>query len=213
MRSNFISHAPEAFIVPLTLLLTTRLSFGAIGLMLMGAMLMFYRGASEVALQKASQLSPDMLVCPCNGRVIDIIQYSNGLTQIAVFLNVHNVHVQYIPIDGTVRHVKHKPGTFHAAYIFVKSQYNERIETTICTVYGDIHVIQIAGMLARRILSFWDTPNRLGTQATRMSPLGLIKFGSRVDIWVPTASIAEIFVKRGNFLDVGDPLARLKVKA
>ena len=86
--------------------------------------------------------------------------------------------------------------------MFEKSQYNERVETTLQTVIGNVKVIQIAGLIARRIVSFGSE----GQQLKRGDPLGLIKFGSRVDVIVPAHNIAKIAVKEGQSVNIGDTL-------
>ena len=117
-------------------------------------------------------------------------------------MNIHNVHVQYAPLGGRVKSITHKAGEFHPAYFFEKSQYNERVETILETAVGDIKVVQLAGQVARRIVSFLN----VGEEIARGQPIGLIKFGSRVDMWIPSANINKIHVKEGDRLRIGEPV-------
>jgi phosphatidylserine decarboxylase len=118
-----------------------------------------------------------------------------------VFLNIHNIHVQYAPVDGVVSSIAHQSGTFHPAYFFEKSQYNERLETYFRTAHGSVRVDQIAGQLARRCVSFLESAQRV----TRGDPMGLIKFGSRVDMWFPKTW--KTIVVPGQRLFIGDAVA------
>jgi phosphatidylserine decarboxylase len=145
------------------------------------------------------------MISPCNGRVLKIKEHGTHI-QISVFLNIHNIHVQYSPISGKILSILHKEGEFHPAYLFEKSQYNERVETTLGTEFGNITVVQIAGQVARRIVSFLEK----GQSVERGEPLGLIKFGSRVDIWIPIESVNNILINEGDYLDIGVPIIQLK---
>lgn len=148
----------------------------------------------------------DHLTSPCDGTVLRVVLHpSLGYAQVAVFLNLHNIHVQYAPCDGIVTRVAHTPGKFHPAYLFDKGPLNERVETTLDTRFGRVYVVQIAGMLARRIASFVGP----GNPVVQGQALGLIKFGSRVDLWIPTATLRIApHVRAGARVRIGDPLAR-----
>ena len=203
--NNYIGYAPEAVIIPLALLalaIVFKRRYLAIFIVIVFiCLLFFYRGANlpdEVP-------DSNTMISPCNGRVLKIKEHGSHI-QISVFLNVHNIHVQYSPIRGKILSIVHKEGEFHPAYLFEKSQYNERVETTLATEFGNVTVIQIAGQIARRIVSFLEN----GQTVERGEPLGLIKFGSRVDIWIPAESVSNILINDGDYLDVGVPIVRLK---
>jgi len=204
--NNYIHYAPEALWVPLLLLvvavLLSSIWMTVICIFAIVLLLAFYRGASV-----ENNFPNNILVSPCDGKLLRMVQHANGQTQFAIFLNIHNIHVQYVPFSGTITSIVHKPGEFHPAYLFEKSSLNERVETTFDTAAGTIRVVQIAGLIARRIVSF-HSPN---TYVHRLNPLGLIKFGSRVDIWVPTQSIRSILVstESGTRIRVGDPLFQM----
>lgn len=147
--------------------------------------------------------SPDAIMCPCDGKVLGVVEHRElGYTQVAVFLNVHNIHVQYMPMDGVVKSIQHKAGEFHPAYLFEKSSLNERTETVLETRIGDVTIVQLAGLVARRILPL----TAVGQRVAKGDPLGLIKLGSRVDIWLPSANV-EVRVSRGQRVRIGDVIA------
>jgi phosphatidylserine decarboxylase len=204
MLNNYIGHAPELLVIFMAALLISyayknkKLAIASIIIFI--GLLYFYRGWSSPRRTRQNEL-----MCPCEGRVLKIIKGADYV-QIAIFLNVHNIHVQYIPIDGIVTSIYHKAGEFAPAYLFEKSQYNERIETSISSEYGDVKVVQIAGQIARRAVSFLSE----GQKVQQAQPMGLIKFGSRVDVYVPRESIKNILVSEGDAVSIGDVLASLQ---
>jgi phosphatidylserine decarboxylase len=205
--NTFIQHSPEAIAVPLfcaaSYMVTGNLQWLYASAIAASVFMGFYRGVPDEDLQimNRNAQSPHVVLCPCDGTVLDVVSRDDGFTQIAVFLGLHNIHVQYFPIDGTIKSITHKPGTFHPAYMFVKSQYNERVETVLNTMIGEVCVVQIAGLVARRIVHFYAPGNII----QRLEPMGLIKFGSRVDIWVPNKS-GMVLVSPGERVHVGTPL-------
>lgn len=206
--NNYIHYAPEAIWVPLLLLIIAILLSSVwmtmVCMLVLLLLFAFYRGASV-----EDTFPNTTLVSPCDGKLLRVVQHANGQTHIAIFLNIHNIHVQYVPFSGTITSIVHKPGEFHPAYLFEKSSLNERVETTFDTAAGTIRVIQIAGLIARRIVSFHQPQ----TYVHRLEPLGLIKFGSRVDIWLPTQSIRSTLVatQPGTRIRIGDPLFQMKL--
>lgn len=126
--------------------------------------------------------------------------------QLSVFMSVFNVHANWYPVDGEVEAVKYQPGRFRAAYLPKSSSENEHSSVVIRTPGGSrILVRQIAGAIARRIVTYAHK----GDQADISKHLGFIKFGSRVDIYLPVGT--EFFVKIGDKTVGGvTPVARLK---
>ena len=113
--------------------------------------------------------------------------------QISVFMSPLNVHANWFPVDGKVEYVKHHRGRFLSAYLPKASTQNERSTIGIVTPQGDrITVRQIAGAMARRIVTY----ARKGDEANIDGHLGFIKFGSRVDIFLPVDS--KILVELGQ---------------
>jgi len=103
-------------------------------------------------------------------------------TRVAVFMNVFNVHVNRAPIDGTISKVSYRPGKFLNASLDKASEDNERQSLKITTGDGkDIAFVQIAGLVARRILCW----TKEGDQLKAGERFGLIRFGSRVDVYLP----------------------------
>jgi len=127
-----------------------------------------------------------IIVTPADGKVIVIKQnitnsfVGENCNQISIFMSPLNVHVNRIPISGKVEHLKYHEGKFIAAFEDKASENNERMETGIVS-YGDkILFIQIAGFLARRIVN----DLKIGDSVSIGERFGMIKFGSRVDVFV-----------------------------
>lgn len=113
--------------------------------------------------------------------------------QISVFMTIFNVHANWFPVDGTVELVRHTPGRFYSAYLPKSSTDNERSSVVIRATNGqDILVRQVAGAIARRIVTYPEP----GDKASIEDHMGFIKFGSRVDIFLPLD--AEIYAKIGD---------------
>ncbi|MCU0412994.1 MAG: phosphatidylserine decarboxylase family protein [Ignavibacteriaceae bacterium] len=127
-----------------------------------------------------------IIVTPADGKVIVIKQnISNSFVgencnQISIFMSPLNVHVNRIPISGKVKHLKYYEGKFIAAFEDKASENNERMETGIVSNGDKILFTQIAGFLARRIVNDLT----IGEDVTIGERFGMIKFGSRVDIFV-----------------------------
>jgi phosphatidylserine decarboxylase len=148
--------------------------------------------------ERAIPGEPGLVVSPADGKVTAIAPYSPGgesRVRISIFLNVFNVHVNRSPIGGTIREVQYQKGKFGNAMSAASSDVNEQ---NIVTVHGEgttIQFKQIAGLLARRIVF----TKKVGDNVERGQRIGLIKFGSRVDVILPAN--AEVRVK------LGDPVA------
>ena len=126
--------------------------------------------------------------------------------QVSVFMSPLNVHANWFPIDGKVKYVRHHSGRFMAAYLPKSSTENERSTVVIRTASGhDVLVRQIAGAIARRIVTYVEP----GEEVCVEQHMGFIKFGSRVDIYLPLDT--EIMVKLGDKTMGGvTQIARLK---
>jgi len=128
-----------------------------------------------------------IIVSPADGKVIVVREnISNSYVgknckQISIFMSPLNVHVNRIPISGKVEHLKYYEGKFIAAFDDKASDNNERMETGIISNEGKVLFTQIAGFLARRIVN----ELKVGDDVTIGDRFGMIKFGSRVDIFVP----------------------------
>jgi phosphatidylserine decarboxylase len=143
------------------------------------------------------------VVSPADGKVTDVSTLMlNGkpVQRISIFLNVFNVHVNRSPVSGVIRGVRYQAGTFLNAMNALSAEQNE--QNTV-TVEGDEHTVtfkQIAGLLARRIVF----TKKIGDRVERGERVGLIKFGSRVDVMLETS--AEIGVKVGDHVKGGSSI-------
>ncbi|MBE6234102.1 MAG: phosphatidylserine decarboxylase family protein [Bacteroidales bacterium] len=125
--------------------------------------------------------------------------------QVSVYMDFFNVHVNFWPADGEVTYFKYHPGKYLLAYLPKASELNEHASTSMTTPYGDIFFKQIAGTFARRIVSY----AKPGLRTVKAEQCGIIKFGSRVDMFLPLD--AEIKVKVGDYVKACDSIiAELK---
>lgn len=126
--------------------------------------------------------------------------------QLSIFMNIFNVHANWTPVEGIVELVKHHSGRFKAAWLPKSSTENERSTILIRTKNGDrVLMRQIAGAIARRIVTYAGP----GDEVNFDDHIGFIKFGSRVDVYLPLDT--EVFVKLGDKTWGGETLvARLK---
>jgi phosphatidylserine decarboxylase len=146
---------------------------------------------------------PETLVSPADGRVIDILPGADGGTRISIFLSIFNVHVNRAPVAGEVIEVTRRPGRFLAAWKPEASSDNAQASVTVRTPRGDVRFVQITGLIARRIVCHLAP----GAHVGRGDRYGLIRFGSRVDVYLPPA--AEPSVRVGDRVRGGaDALAR-----
>jgi phosphatidylserine decarboxylase len=177
----------------------------AIPVLLLGAFcLWFFRDPERQIPQ-----TPGTVVSPGDGKVTDVsVVNSNGVSQsrISIFLSVFNVHVNRSPIAGVIREVRYQRGKFLNAMAANSAEENEQ---NIVTVEGEGQKVifkQIAGLIARRIVF----TGKVGDQVERGQRIGLIKFGSRVDVLMDRS--ANIQVKVGDRVRGGaSVLAVLKV--
>ena len=146
------------------------------------------------------------VVSPADGKVTDVSPTLLGgqpSTRISIFLNVFNVHVNRSPVSGVITAVNYRRGKFGNAMGEISAEENEQ---NIVTVQGDCGTVvfkQIAGLLARRIVF----TRKVGDVVARGERVGLIKFGSRVDVLLPSA--AAIQVKVGDYVAGGSSVLAL----
>lgn len=113
--------------------------------------------------------------------------------QLSVFMSILNVHANWFPVNGEVVYTKHHPGRFMAAYLPKSSTENERSTVVIRTPEGQLVLMrQVAGAMARRIVTYAEP----GMEASIEDHMGFIKFGSRVDLYLPLGT--EIYAKIGD---------------
>ena len=178
--------------VILTVAVLLRIVYGVIGwqillwaalfcIVLAGYTLYFFRDPHRIVPEEKGAA-----VSSADGVIVDVSKvaadgFKNGALRIAVFMNVFNVHINRIPVSGTVIDTKHCPGKKLSAYNKRAEYENEYADTDVETSYGLVRVRQIAGLIARRVVARAKTGNTLEKGAR----IGLIRFGSRVDVFFP----------------------------
>jgi len=147
---------------------------------------------------------PGLIISPADGKVVlvDEVREDKFLgrpaRRVGIFMNVFDVHVNRSPVAGAVVTSTHQPGRFQAAFRPAADQVNEQQATLLDAAEGQrVLVVQIAGLLARRIISYVAP----GQKLERGERLGMICFGSRVDLYLPPE--AEILVKVGDRVQAG----------
>ncbi len=141
-----------------------------------------------------------VIVSPADGRVVEIIDVEEPVfvgektKRIAIFLSLFNVHVNYVPIAGVVDYIKYSRGKYLRADRPEASEENVHTFIGLKTDYGKLAFKQSVGIIARRIICYL----RLGDQVTTGQKFGLMKFGSRMEVYIP--SWATVNVKIGDRL-------------
>ena len=148
---------------------------------------------------------PKAIISPCDGKVIRIETVeghellTGPLKKISIFMNVFNVHVNRIPYDGVIEDIHYYPGQFFSANLDKASTDNERNALIINLGNGEkMIVIQIAGLIARRIVC-WVAK---GMSVTKGERFGLIRFGSRLDVFLPPRT--NVSVRVGDKVRAGE---------
>ncbi len=136
--------------------------------------------------ERVVPLGDDILLSPADGLITNISEYKEGkksYTKVSIFLSVFNVHIQRLPISGQITKIDYIEGKFINANLDKASEDNERLRLTLKSGSNIIYITQIAGLIARRIICYLKTNERVN-QGDRY---GIIKFGSRVDIEFPNS--------------------------
>lgn len=159
---------------------------GFVALILTGWCVYFFRNP-----RRTTPLGKGLIVSPGDGIVTKIEKAippkelkwtKKPLTRISVFLNVFDVHVNRVPCDGIISKIQYHPGKFFNASLDKASEFNERNSLLIQTASGqEVLVVQIAGLIARRILCEVNQGKNVKAGET----FGIIRFGSRVDLYLP----------------------------
>ena len=150
--------------------------------------------------ERNTPITEGKIISPADGKVclIDLsvppkeLQYGTGeMQRVCIFMNVFNVHINRVPVKGEIKKIIYKEGSFFNASLDKASEKNERNSIIIKTENGiEIVVVQIAGLIARRILSFVSNGDKLNSGER----FGLIRFGSRVDVYLPKTFKPEVKV-------------------
>lgn len=166
----------------------------------------FFREPKRVAIH-----DEELIFSPCDGRVVVIEKVfeseylKENMVQISIFMSMTNIHMNWVPAGGIIEYFKYHPGRFLLAWLPKSSADNEHT-TTVVNLNSGHKVLfkQIAGFLARRIVSYYKT----GETIKQNSVFGFIKFGSRMDILLPLGS--DILVEIGDrTIGTQTPIARL----
>ena len=156
--------------------------------------------------------SEGLVIAPADGTIVAIEEVMENeilhreCLQISIFMSVFNVHANWYPVDGVVKHVNHHNGKFMKAWLPKASTENERSMVVIETPEGHtVMARQIAGAIARRIVTYAE----VGEDCYIDEHMGFIKFGSRVDVYLPLGT--EVCVKMGQ-ATVGNETVIAKLK-
>lgn len=165
-----------------------------IGLVLTGWCVAFFRDPPRV-----TPVGADLVISPADGRVSHVVATvppkelglgDTAMLRISVFMNVFDCHVNRAPVAGRIHRVAYKPGKFINAELDKASEDNERNGLVIDGAHGRVGVVQIAGLVARRIVCFV----REGEDLIAGERFGLIRFGSRVDVYLPEGAVPAVAV-------------------
>lgn len=130
---------------------------------------------------------PELVIAPADGKVVDVSRvseprYRKGESlRISIFLSLFDVHVNRYPVSGVIEHRSHDPGAFEPAWRESASHGNERAASGIDSGGHKVLVTQVAGLVARRIVTY----GRPGDEVRQGDRMGLIRFGSRLDVYLP----------------------------
>ncbi len=140
--------------------------------------------------ERTGERGPSLVVSPADGKLIMITEVDEPsfikgrATRISIFMNVFNVHVNRYPVDGVVRYVHYNKGKFFNAAAEKSSLENEQMSVGLETGNQRVLVRQIAGLIARRIVTY----SKRGETVKQGDRMGIIRFGSRVDVFLPVGS-------------------------
>lgn len=146
--------------------------------------------------ERVGERGERLVIAPADGKVVDVSDVDEPaflggrVHRISIFMNVFNVHVNRYPVSGVVRYVQYNPGKFLNAAAEKASLENEQMSIGIETSHGRVMMRQIAGLIARRIVTY----SKVGDNAKQADRMGLIRFGSRVDVFLPLESTIRVKV-------------------
>lgn len=140
--------------------------------------------------ERAGERGPSLVVSPADGKLIMITEVDEPTfvkgraVRLSIFMNVFNVHVNRYPVEGVIRYIHYNKGKFFNAAAEKSSLENEQMSVGIETSRYRVLVRQIAGLIARRIVTY----SKLGETIRQGDRMGIIRFGSRVDVFLPAGS-------------------------
>ena len=154
--------------------------------------LQFFRNPKRLV----SQADDQLIYAPADGKVVVIEEteepeyFKDRRLQVSIFMSPLNVHVNRNPMSGEVRYIQHHPGRYRAAWHPKSSTENERTTVVIQNEGTELLLRQIAGAMAKRIRNYLE----VGQRVTQGSEMGFIKFGSRVDVFLPLDAKVEVHI-------------------
>ncbi|HLW98399.1 MAG TPA: phosphatidylserine decarboxylase [Candidatus Acidoferrales bacterium] len=194
VKEGYMFAAAPVFLGALALVLGRQVLLwqlaGGVFIFLAAFILYFFRDPSRVI-----PSDPAAIVSPADGRVLVVTDESvdgRAGRRISIFLAIWNVHVNRSPFAGRISRIDYRPGRFHMAMKSEASVENEQNVIYLQTGRGEIVFKQIAGMIARRVV-LWK---KSGEEVARGERIGIVRFGSRMDIWLPRD--VQIIVKPGD---------------
>ena len=149
--------------------------------------------------ERAGERSDRLILAPADGKVVSVLEtdepafFGGRSVRVSIFMNVFDCHVNRYPAQGTVVYRHYNQGKFGHAAAEKSSLDNEQSSVGLSTARGKVLIRQIAGLIARRIV----TDHGVGTPVRQGDRLGMIRFGSRVDVFLPVAGV-RILVKPGD---------------
>jgi phosphatidylserine decarboxylase len=180
---------------------STRYSLIFVSLIVLGFTTNFFRDPD-----RKSPQGEKLIIAPADGKVIVVKQlrddeyFNSDVWQVSIFMSPLNVHVNRNPISGVVKHVRYVKGEYFAAFEDKASEKNEQMIVGLEGTHGKVMLKQIAGFVARRIVC----PLKTGDTVKSGERFGMIKFGSRVDVFLPLS--VNIRIKVGDVTRAGETI-------
>ncbi len=159
------------------------MTVSGVSMLLLIGVLMFFRRPERPLIS----LSDNTILCPADGTIVVIEEvmepeyFKDMRLQVSIFMSITNVHINWYPINGIIRYVKYHAGKYLVAWHPKSSDLNERNSIVIANHKHEIMVRQVAGFVARKIYS----TAKIDQKAEQGHEIGMIKFGSRVDLYLP----------------------------
>lgn len=153
--------------------------------------------------ERTGERGPQLIIAPADGKVVSVIEtdepafFGDRAVRVSIFMNVFDCHVNRYPADGTVAYRHYNAGRFGHAGTDKASLVNEQSSVGLDTSHGKLLIRQIAGLVARRIV----TDHQVGTAVHQGERLGMIRFGSRVDLFLPLGT--RVLARVGDTTRVG----------
>lgn len=175
--------------------------FVVLPVLFLGFVFYFFRDPHRVIPQ-----GDDLVVSPADGKIIEIADQKENeflnteCVKIAIFLSVFNVHVNRAPLSGQVRKVVYRKGKFHVASDPEASTQNESNALLINNNLTSVLIRQVSGILARRIVCVSNE----GDELKKGDRFGMIKFGSRTELFIPKRNVASVSIKMGQMVKGGE---------